>query len=52
MTCSPKEIPYCITDALVNAVEGNTKEGLLFCGANVWRCDRIETVAEIMEEFQ
>lgn len=52
VTCSPKEIPYCITDALVNAVEGNTKEGLLFCGANVWRCDRIETVAEIMEEFQ
>ena len=52
VTCSPKEIPYCITDALVNAVEGNTKEGLLFCGANVWRCDRIETVAEIIEEFQ
>ena len=30
--CSPKEIPYCITDGLINAVKGNVDEGLLFCG--------------------
>lgn len=51
VTCKPKEIPYCITDALVQAVEGNVDEGLLFCGANAWRCDKIETVAGIMQEL-
>lgn len=51
VTCKPKEIPYCITDAPVQAVEGNVDEGLLFCGANAWRCDKIETVARIMQEL-
>lgn len=52
ITCKPGEIPYCITDALVNAVEGNLDEGLIFCGANAWRCARIERVADIMQELQ
>ncbi len=50
-TCNPREIPYCITDALVHAAEGNLNQGLIFCGANAWRCRRIETVEEIMREF-
>lgn len=49
--CNPATIPYCITDALVNAVKGNIDEGLVFCGSNAWRADKIETVADIMEEF-
>lgn len=47
--CSPSEIPYCITDALVNAVKGNVDEGLIFCGANAWRAEKIETVGEVMQ---
>lgn len=50
-TCKPAETPYCITRALVNAVEGNLSEGLIFCGANAFRVDHMETVAQIMEEF-
>ncbi len=50
-TCKPAEIPYCITDALVNAVEGRVEEGLIFCGSNAYRANKIETVQEIMEEF-
>ena len=50
-TCKPATAPYCITEALVNAVEGRLDEGLIFCGANAYRAQRIETVAEIMEEF-
>ncbi len=50
-TCKPAEIPYCITEALINAVEGRVDEGLIFCGSNAYRADRIETVQEIMEEF-
>lgn len=49
--CNPSEIPFCITDALINAVEGRIDDGLIFCGSNAFRADRIETVAKIMEEF-
>ncbi|MCB5712632.1 nitronate monooxygenase [Lactonifactor sp. BIOML-A3] len=50
-TCRPKEIPYCITDALVQAVEGNVDNGLLFCGANAYRCRRLEHVKDIFQEL-
>ena len=51
VTCKPAETPYCITDALVNAVKGNVDQALLFCGANAYRAERIENVADIMREF-
>ena len=38
-------------DALINAVEGRLDEGLIFCGSNAYRSEKIETVSEIMEEF-
>ncbi len=47
--CSPAEIPYCITDGLIEAVKGNVEKGLLFCGAKAYRAERIETVREVME---
>lgn len=50
-SCRPKESPYCITEALVQAVEGNLSRGLIFCGANAWRCEKIEKVQDIMSEF-
>lgn len=50
-TCKPAETPYCITEALVNAVEGNVDQGLLFCGENAYRATKIEHVADIMREF-
>lgn len=50
-TCKPDETPYCITDALVNAVKGNIDEGLIFCGENAWRANKMETVKDIMQEF-
>lgn len=49
--CSPADIPYCITDALVNAVKGNVDEGLIFCGANAWRAGKIETVEDVIREL-
>lgn len=50
-TCKPGETPYCITDALVNAVKGNVQDALLFCGANAYRADKMEHVEDIMKEF-
>lgn len=51
-TCNPAETPYCITDALVNAVTGNVEEALLFCGANAYRAEKLEHVKDIMDEFR
>lgn len=50
-TCNQKDIPYCITDALVNAAKGNVDEALLFCGSNAYRAEKLEHVRDIMQEF-
>ncbi len=47
--CSPMDIPYCITDGLIEAVKGNIEKGLLFCGAKAYRAERIETVREVVQ---
>jgi NAD(P)H-dependent flavin oxidoreductase YrpB (nitropropane dioxygenase family) len=49
--CNPAKTPYCITQALINAAEGNIDEALLFCGSNSYRCEKIETVPEVMKEL-
>lgn len=49
--CNPKDTPYCITKALINAVEGNIKEGLIFCGDNVHRLKEMTTVKAIFDEL-
>ena len=46
--CNPAETPYCITRALINAVEGSVQDALLFCGSNAYRCEKIETVPAVM----
>lgn len=50
--CKPAEIPYCITQALINSVSGDVENGLVFCGANAWMEDRITTVKEVIDEFR
>lgn len=51
VTCNPAKIPYCITEALVNAAEGDVDNSLLFCGSNAYKAKKIERVADIMEEL-
>lgn len=50
--CDPKNIPYCITDALTRAVKGDVENGLLFCGAFVGRIHEMTTVHNLMEELK
>lgn len=50
--CNPKETPYCITNALINSVNGNIDNGLIFCGENVSRLNKITTVKELMNELE
>lgn len=49
--CNPNTTPYCITEALINAVKGNLENGLIFCGANASKIDKIVSVQELMDEL-
>ena len=46
--CNPTQAPYCITQALIRAVEGDVENGLIFCGDNVQYLDHIGTVEEVV----
>jgi Dioxygenases related to 2-nitropropane dioxygenase len=49
--CNPANTPYCISKALINAVNGNVDEGLIFCGENASRLTKMTTVKELMDEL-
>lgn len=49
--CDPAKIPYCITDALTRAVQGDVENGLIFCGAEVGRIHEMTTVHDLMQEL-
>lgn len=50
-TCEPKTTPYCISKALVEAVNGNWEKGLFFAGENVFKVQSISTVKAIVKEL-
>ena len=45
------KVPYCISRALIEAVNGNVEEGLFFTGANGERITGIQTVKEVLSEL-
>lgn len=49
--CNPKNTPYCISKALINAVKGDIDNGLLFTGSNAYKIDKIVTVKELLDEL-
>ncbi len=50
-TCDIGNTPYCITKALINAVKGNMREALIFCGSNVDKVKEIISVKTLMNEL-
>lgn len=50
-TCNISTTPYCITKALINSVKGNTENGLIFCGSNVDKINKIISVHELIQEL-
>ncbi len=50
--CDPKVTPYCISKALMNAVNGNINDGLIFCGENASRINKMISVKELMNELE
>lgn len=49
--CNPDVAPYCITDALIRSVQGDTVNGLVFCGDNAGYLTRISTVREVIQSL-
>jgi nitronate monooxygenase len=46
--CKVSEARYCIAQALVNSYFGDVDHGLIFCGQNAYRIDKIVTVKELI----
>lgn len=51
-TCKQEKTPYCIAQALMNAMRGNLKGGFAFCGENVFRVNKIISVRELIDSLQ
>ena len=49
--CNPQKTPYCITEALIQAVKGNLDNGLIFVGSNAYKVDKIVSVKELVSEL-
>jgi nitronate monooxygenase len=46
--CKVSEAKYCIALALLNSYFGDVDNGLIFCGQNAFRCDKIVTVKKLI----
>lgn len=51
--CTYKETGerFCIVNALDRAQRGDVDTGLIFCGTNAWKADRITTVQAVFDEL-
>jgi nitronate monooxygenase len=49
--CKMNNSRYCIALALLNSCSGDLDRGLIFCGQNVYRVDKIVTVRELISEL-
>ena len=56
VTCKQKESPYCIANALINAVRGRLERGFAFAGQNAFRSQKLVSVKclidGLLEEFR
>ena len=50
-SCNFKKAPYCIAEALYNAVRGKMEEGFAFTGTNGYRASNLHYVADVMREL-
>ncbi|MBE0634389.1 nitronate monooxygenase, partial [Candidatus Bipolaricaulota bacterium] len=49
--CKVADAKFCIAQALLNAYQGDIDHGLVFCGQNAHRIDKIVSVKELMAEL-
>ncbi len=51
LSCQKDKAGFCIADRLTNSFRGDVDNGLIFCGANVDRIDKIVSVHDLIEEL-
>lgn len=51
LPCHPEQTPYCISEALIHAVQGDVEHGLVFAGSNAYRINKIVSVKELIDEL-
>lgn len=51
-TCDPSKSPYCIAKVLADAAGGNLDEAFAFAGQNAYRCEKIFSVAELIDTIK
>jgi len=49
--CNIEDAKYCIAEALLNSVSGDVDHGLIFCGKNAHRIDKIVSVKALFQEL-
>ena len=49
--CKIDKARYCIVKALLNSAAGDVDDGLIFCGQNAYRVQKITTVKELFSEL-
>lgn len=49
--CNPKTTQYCISQALINSVNGDVDNGLIFIGKQGYRLEKIVSVKSLIEEL-
>ncbi len=49
--CNVQKAKYCIALALVNSYFGDVDHGLIFCGQNAHRIDKIVTIKELISDL-
>jgi NAD(P)H-dependent flavin oxidoreductase YrpB (nitropropane dioxygenase family) len=50
-TCDPSVAPYCIARVLADAAEGKMEQAFAFAGSNVYRCNEIISVKELIQKI-
>jgi NAD(P)H-dependent flavin oxidoreductase YrpB (nitropropane dioxygenase family) len=50
-TCEPAVAGYCIAQALLASYRGQMEKGYAMCGANAWRCTKIVSVHDLIQEL-
>ncbi|HKK64112.1 MAG TPA: nitronate monooxygenase family protein [Bacteroidales bacterium] len=51
-SCNPKTTEYCISEALIEAYQGNLEKGFAFSGINGNRIENISTVEDVIKELK
>ena len=51
-TCNIAVARYCIAQALVSAYQGDMDRGLVFCGQNAYRVNKVVSVKELIAELR